>query len=360
MNPAEKRGDGSSHAPVASVVVVTHDSLHALERSLPPLVAELRDDDELIVVDNLSRDGTPEAVRRLAPGARVIESEINLGYGGGCNAGAALAGGELLIFLNPDATVQPGFRAAIERPLGRPTNWGAWQGLVTSEDGTRLNSVGGVVHFTGIAWAGGAGQKLPSPTTRTEPGEVAFASGACLAIPRARWQAMGGFPAEFFLYHEDVDLSLRLRLAGHRVGIEPGAVVDHDYEFEKGPAKWRHLERNRWATIIRTYPTELILILAPALLVTELALVLVALAGGWLPQKLRAWVDVVRAAPGLWSSRRRVQAGRQASASEFAGALTDELDSVFLGRVGRSRLVGHLLRAYWLGAQLLLGRSSGR
>ncbi len=381
MSDSEREGASAAGTAVLSVVIVTHNSRQAIEHSLPLLVSELRDDDELIVVDNSSSDGTAAAARTLAPGARILEQSENPGYGGGCNAGAALATGDLLLFLNPDAAVAPGFRAAIESPLTDGRDWAAWQGLVTAEDGRILNSAGGVIHFTGIAWAGGDGQSLGRASRRDanpgeheagsaerdrgaldappepEPREVGFASGACLAITRERWGELGGFPADFFLYHEDVDLSLRLRLAGHRVGLEPRAVVDHTYEFEKGPAKWRQLERNRWATIIRAYPGALIAVLVPALLATEIALVPVSVAGGWFGQKLRAWADIVRSTPALLRSRRAVQATRTVSAAKFARSLSAELDSQYLGRVGSSNIINRLLRAYWALARPLLGRS---
>jgi GT2 family glycosyltransferase len=338
-----------------STIIVSHDSRAAVGRTLPALVGQLRGGDELIVVDNASTDGTPEAVRELAPQAKLVEMGANAGFAAGCNRGAREASGELLCLLNPDAVPADGWREGIERPLEDGRGWVAWQGLVTAEEGTTVNTRGGVVHFTGIAWAGGAGEPLnggqpgnrgrfAEPVPRVEPG---FVSGACLAVPRRVFMSAGGFPEEFFLYHEDVDLSLRLRLAGGRLGVEPAARVDHSYEFEKGAAKWRHLERNRWATLIRTYPASLLAVLAPALAATEIALVAIAVRGGWLSQKVAAWGEVLRALPRLLAERRTIQSGRAAGAAELAAGLAASLDSPYLGAAGRSRLLDGALRAYW-------------
>lgn len=340
--------------PTLSVVIVTHDSRAAVARTLPALAAQLRGGDELVVVDNASADGTPAVARELAPGAIVIETGANLGFAGACNRGAEAASGELLCLLNPDAVPERGWREAIELPLAEERGWAAWQGLVTAGGGRTVNTRGGVVHFTAIAWAGGAGEPLAAaPVSGAEPG---FVSGACLAIERRRYLELGGMPAEFFLYHEDVDLSLRLRLAGGRLGIEPGARVDHDYEFAKGDYKWRLLERNRWATLIRTYPAALLALLAPALAATEVALFAAAAAGGWLPQKLGAWADTLRWLPRLLAERRRIQARRAIGAREFADSLRASLDSSHLGAAGRSRALGAALAGYWALVRALLGR----
>ena len=328
-----------------SIIVVTHDSRDAVEVGLPPLAEQLGPHDELVVVDNASSDGTLAVVRQIAPAAVVVETGRNAGFAGGANAGARAASGDLLVFLNPDAAPRAGFTEAIRAPLRERRGWTAWMGLVTSDGGRLVNTNGGVVHFTGIAWAGEAG--APAPGALGGPREVAFLSGACLAVPRAAWEASGGFAEQFFMYHEDVDLSLRLRLAGGRFGVEPTAVVDHDYEFAKGDAKWRMLERNRWATLIRCYPTPLLVLLAPALLATEFALLVVAAVGGWLPQKLGATAETVRAFPRLLHERHAVQATRRISVSEFAAWLTPDLDSPYLGRVVEVAPLRLALRAYW-------------
>jgi GT2 family glycosyltransferase len=328
-----------------SVVVVAYNSATALAVTLPPLVAQLGPRDELVVVDNDSHDATLAVVRELAPAAVVHRTGRNAGFAAGANAGAAAATGELLLFLNPDARPAPGFVEAIAAPLGDGRGWAAWMGLVTAEDGRVVNTNGGVVHFTGIAWAGEAG--VAAPGSLTSAREAAFLSGACLAIPRTQWERAGGFAEQYFMYFEDVDLSLRLRLAGGRLGVEPSAVVDHDYTFAKGAEKWRLLERNRWATVVRCYPGRLLFAVAPALLATELALLGVAAAGGWLPQKLRGTAEALLRLPGLLRERRAIQATRAIPAGEFARWLTPDLDSAYLGRAGRLAPLRWALRAYW-------------
>ncbi|MFL5869734.1 MAG: glycosyltransferase family 2 protein [Solirubrobacterales bacterium] len=340
-----------------SVVIVAFNSRQALASTLPALTGQLRAGDELIVVDNASDDGTPEEVARLATDAIVIETGENLGFSAAGNRGAEAATAELLCLLNPDAVPGPGWREAIELPYEDGRDWAAWQALVTAGGGQTINTRGGVVHFTGIAWAGDAGRRIDElPATESlameEPG---FVSGACLAIPRHAFLEAGGFPDRFFLYHEDVDLSLRLRLAGGTLGVEPAARVDHDYEFEKGPSKWRYLERNRWATLIRTYPLALLILLWPALIATEIALIAVSARGGWFGQKFLAWIDTWRGLPRSLGERRAIQARRAVTAGEFAAVLTADLGSAYLGGAGRSRVLGALLRGYWAVVRKLLG-----
>ena len=342
-------------SPTLSAVIVAWNSREELARTLPALLGELREDDELIVVDNDSGDGTADAVRSLAPAARLLQMGRNAGFAGGCNAGAAVARGDLLLILNPDAAPRPGFGEAIRRPLLERRGWAAWQALVADGSGARINSAGNPVHFTGIVWAGGHGLPL---SAAPPAGEVTALSGACLAIPRRTWEALGGFPEPFFLYHEDVDLSLRLRLRGGALGIEPAAVVDHDYEFGASEQKWRWLERNRWAFLIRVYPTSLLALLAPALLATEVALVGVSIAGGWGRQKLAATLDVLRWLPRLLRERREVQATRTVSPARFASWLTADFDSPFIPSTARTRPARLLLHSYWRVVRLLLDRLS--
>lgn len=339
--------------PTLSVLIVAYDSRDDLAKTLPALLPELGEGDELIVVDNKPGDGSVEVVEEFAPAARIVRMGRNSGFAGGCNAGAEAASGDLLVILNPDAAPLPGFGEAIRRPWREGRGWSAWQALVVEGDGATINSAGNPVHFAGIVWAGRHGR----PLSEAPPaGEVTALSGACLAIPAESWRRLGGFPERFFMYHEDVDLSIRLRMEGGTVGIEPTAVVAHDYEFGANGDKWRWLERNRLAFLVRTYPAPLLALLAPALLATELALLLVSATGGWLPRKLRANLEFLAWLPRLLGERRRVQRARTVSAGEFASWLQAELDSPLISPLVRTLPARLALRAYWRLVRLLLPR----
>lgn len=335
-----------------SFVVVTYNSRRVLEHALVPLGKQLGPGDEVIVVDNDSADGTAEFVAERWPDARLVQGERNLGFAAACNVGAAQAHGDLIVFLNPDAAPAPDFLEAIRGPYEELPEWGAWMPLVTMDGGARVNTSGGVVHFSGVSWAGEVG--LPVESTSSTPHEVGFVSGACFAIRAELWREQGGFPPEYFMYCEDLDLSLRLRLSGWACGIYPTARVDHDYEFTKAPAKWRFLERNRIATIVRTYPASLLLAVAPVLLATELALHALALVSGWGRQKLLADLDILRALPRLLRERRAIQERRTISTSLFAAHMTSDLSSPYLGRPAEWSWLRTLLRTYWRAATKLL------
>jgi GT2 family glycosyltransferase len=337
--------------PTLSILIVAYESRDDFQKTLPALLSELGDGDELIVVENKAGDGSLDAVRELAPGARIVRMGRNAGFAGGVNAGAEVAEGELLVILNPDAVPRPGFGEAIRRPWRERRGWDAWQALVADGTGAAINSAGNPIHFTGIVWAGDHGRPVAAAPP---PREVPALSGACLAIPLERWRRAGGFPQEFFMYHEDVDLSVRLRMEGGAVGIEPAALVAHDYDFSASADKWRWLERNRLAFLVRTYPAPLLALLAPALLATELALLAVSAASGWGAQKRRANREVLAWLPRLLRERRAIQRRRTVSAAEFAAWLTPDLDSDLISPLARSRPARLLLRAYWRAVRLTL------
>jgi GT2 family glycosyltransferase len=341
-------------APAFAVVIVTHESARHLPPTLDALVPQLGDDDELHVVDCASRDDPAPVLQRSAPRSRLTALNENLGFAGGANVGARESAAPLLLFLNPDAVVQPGALDALRRAATTHPSWGAWQALVTLPGGREVNTSGGVTHWLGFGWAGDCGAPVPPDGPEHE---VSFASGAALVVRREAWEAAGGFEAAYFMYGEDLDLALRVRLLGWGVGVVPSARVEHHYDFVKGEYKWFHLERNRWWTVLGAYPAPLLLLALPALLAFDVALLAVAARGGWLRAKLRAQAAVVRTLPWALRRRRCVQAGRRASTAAFARSLTASLDSPYLGAPAPP--LRALQAGYWGGVRGILRGADG-
>ncbi len=334
-----------------AVVVVTHNSAAHLPDLLAALAPQLRDDDELAIVDNASTDSTPSVVRAHSERAIVLETGQNLGFAGGCHAGAAATRAPLLLFLNPDSRPQPDCLARLRGAAAAHRRWGAWQAAVLLDGDTHINTSGGVVHYLGIGWAGDC--DLPVAALPAEDCEIAFPSGAALVVRRDAWLELGGLDPEYFMYGEDLDLGLRLWLSGHRVGLVPAARVTHSYEFDKGSSKWFYLERNRWRTVLSAYPPALLALLMPALLAAELGLLAIAGRGGWLRPKLRAQAAVLASLPGLRARRRIVQQNRRIGSRELASHLTASLDSPYLAAAS-SPLLSAPQAAYWRLVRLAL------
>jgi N-acetylglucosaminyl-diphospho-decaprenol L-rhamnosyltransferase len=331
-----------------AVVVVSHNSSAHLPGLLDALGDQLQPDDELVVVDNASSDGSAELATRA--GIHTIAQRENEGFGAGCHTGAAATTAPLLLFMNPDSRPEPGCLEALREAADSERDWAAWQPAILQADGT-INTDGGVVHYSGIGWAGDCGKPLSEMAP--EPYEVAFPSGAALVVRRPIWDEIGGLDPSYFLYSEDLDLGLRVWLAGQRAGIVPGARVVHGYEFDKGQQKWFFLERNRWRTVLAVYPPALLLLLAPALLAIELAIHAAAARGGWLGAKLRADAAVLAGLPVTFRRRRAVQATRRITTKEFATHLTAQLDSPYLP-VRDGNPAARAQAAYWAALKRVL------
>lgn len=332
-----------TEAHAIAVVVVTHQSAEHLRGLADSLRSQLGEDDELVIVDNASADGTAARARELLARATVIETGGNLGFAAGCHAGVRATRAPLLLFLNPDCEPQPDCLQRLREAAAAHPRWAAWQAVVLLDE-QRINTSGGVVHYLGVGWAGDC--ERPVSRLRDGDGEIAFPSGAAMVVRREAWLALGGMDPEYFMYGEDLDFGLRLWLSGQRVGLVTRARVIHGYEFEKGSYKWFWLERNRWRTLLSVYPAPLLCLLVPALLAAELGLLAIAAREGWLSPKLGATAAAIRGLPRTLARRRVVQRTRGVGSREFASHLTSSLDSPYLGAAS-SRWLRVSQTLYW-------------
>jgi len=207
------------------VVVVTHNSAAHLDAALTPLLgarpvgaAQVA---SVVVVDNASGDDSVARARHL--GATVVAGRVNAGFAAGANRGAATGSGQVVLFLNPDASVEPDQLDRLVEDLDRHPGCGVAAARLEGPGGWQRTawpfpSVAG-------AWREALGwdRSDPRPAAGDIPG---FVVGACFLVRRDAFESLGGFDERFWLYGEEADLCRRMRDGGWSVRIAD-AVAHH-------------------------------------------------------------------------------------------------------------------------------------
>jgi Predicted glycosyltransferases len=230
--------------PQVSIVIPVHGKLaHTLAclRSLARHGAQARF--EVIVVDDASPDDSATVLAQVA-GLRLLRNERNLGFIGSCNAGAAVAQGEFLLFLNNDTQVTSGWLDALLRCFAERTDCGIAGSRLVYPDG-RLQEAGGLVFADGSGWATGRFEPRDAPAFRYRR-ETDYVSGASLMIRREVFQRIGGFDMRYApAYYEDTDLAFAVRQLGLRVYYEPASTIIHCEGITAGTDLTRGIKRHQ-------------------------------------------------------------------------------------------------------------------
>jgi GT2 family glycosyltransferase len=225
-------------------IVVAYNGGDDLLVCLRSLLAQTARNLELVVVDNGSTDGSIDRVgAELADRVRVIRRPTNGGYAAGANTGWRATDAPIVAILNQDLTFEPNCLDEMRRVLVvEPRDALVTPKLVLRSDPTRVNAIGNDVHLSGVAWCHGLG--TPADDWHGVI-EVTAISGAAFMARREFLERLGGLEEAFFMYMEDVDLSLRAKLAGAVCLAACDAVATHDWSLRLTPRKFGFLERNR-------------------------------------------------------------------------------------------------------------------
>lgn len=331
-------------APVrVTAIVLAYRDQPFLQECIARILASRGVTVDLVLVDNGCTSPDLDSFEH-EPAITLLRPGTNTGFTGGCNLASRHARGDVLVLVNSDALVEPDALAELARVLGDPTVGIACASLRLEQEPALLNSAGNPIHVLGLTWSG----HFREPASEhQEERDIAGATGAALAVRREVWEALGGFPEEFFAYHEDAELSLRVWQHGWRVRYAPRAVVAHHYEANRNPAKFYLMERNRLALVATLYEARTLRLLAVPLIGLELAMLLAAAAGGWLPAKLRGYGWLLRNRGWVRERRAHVQAGRTVPDRRIAGLLTARFDASVIELPKAAGFLNTVMERYW-------------
>jgi GT2 family glycosyltransferase len=262
--------------PRLSIVIVSFNTRADLERCLDSLVsAPPSVTHEIVVVDNASHDGSPDAVRARWHSVRVIEQGANSGFSAANNAGIRGSTGELILLLNSDCMVPAGaIDALIARLTAAPEAAVAGPRLV---DGAGRPEVSFGAMISPLAelrqkWTlalyerrvGWMERRVTEATSREQ--YVDWVSGAALLAYRVDLQAAGLLDERYFLYTEDVDLCAAIRARGRRILFTPAATITHlrgrsrasvpaasNTAYRRSHLAFYEKHHPRWAPVLRAY-----------------------------------------------------------------------------------------------------------
>ncbi|RLA95352.1 MAG: hypothetical protein DRG25_00445 [Deltaproteobacteria bacterium] len=308
--------------PRVSIVIVTWNSLKHILRCLDCLSKQTYKLYEVIVVDNDSRDGTVEYVKRNYPQIKVVQNEENVGFAKANNQGIRLAQGEFILLLNPDVFPEPSFIEELMRVLSQRGSYGSAGGkLLLYENGKESSTIDSTGLFLKKNFRSSDRGNLKEDQGQYNQEEDVFAiCGAAVLFRREALEKVSiseeYLDEDFFAYYEDLDIGWRMQLIGYKCVYTPKAKAYHVRGgsglgakfFQKDLDTQRLTLRNRYLMLIKNLSLSNLLFFSPYFFLTELTVMFYICIRS--PRLLRVYLDVTKNLAKSWKKRSFIQSSR--------------------------------------------------
>lgn len=338
-----------------------------VERFLQEALASLnkvdypKDKYKLYVVDNATSPESRALIQNFleqvpAINSQIIANEKNSGmYGNHIGYQQAKLDGyaDYLCFWNLDAYYDPQIITEAIKVLDQDNNIGLVQAKIRlypeqEEEWQKplLNTRGNLIHYLGFAFTDGYREPDNEPD---EVRDITCASGAAMFLRGEVYEKVGGYDEKYFMYHDDVEFSIKIRLAGYRVVIAPRSIFWHKAEFGRSVMQIYYMERNRLLFIFQFYKWFTLFLIAPMLLVLECGMLLYSIKNKWFREKLKVYRYFL--SPKNWAvilkDRKEIKSRRKLSdramMKDFRGKVEfQEIDNVVLAYIGNP-----IMNLYW-------------
>ncbi len=260
--------------PPVTIIVLNYNGLKHLRNCLPSVEKlSYPGSIELIVVDNASLDGSAQYLKQRSRRIRIIENESNLGFAEAYNRAIPRAKHELVLVLNNDIKVTPGFLTPLVQALeGEKRLAMVVPKLYDFYQKGVLGGAGMVCDIFGLAFNRGINQ--PDKGQHDADPYIPYGCAAAVLWRKSLFRKVGGFDGRYFIYHEDVDYAWRCRLLGYAVKYIPSSIAYHRHmatmSQETRGSNMFTWEKNRVCTLLKNYSLVTLLFILPCLLVLKL------------------------------------------------------------------------------------------
>lgn len=284
----------------------------------------------------------------------ILPQKENLGFDGGNNAGARYAiahGAEYIFFHNDDGFLAPGALEPLVAAMDEDATVALAQSLMILYPETEyVNSAGNSFHYLGFGYCNEY-RTLAGQLKDSRVHDISYASGAAVMMRADFLRAHGFWDEDFFMYHEDIEISLRLRSRGYRVVLVPSSIFYHKYQFSRSIKKFYWMERNRYAVLLMYYKVPTIFLLLPMIAIVEAGLLIMSVIRGWWRERLHVYVYWGK--PGNWNRWLAKRAEMQKKRTVGDRALLEYTVPTIIFQESSvqhpvlSHIVNPIMRVYW-------------
>lgn len=345
--------------PKIGVIVVTWNS----EKYVADLVKSLKKIDypakklRVFFVDNDSRDRSVNLLEK--GGYQIVKNNKNEGFAKANNQGVEVAlawGAEYVYCLNPDTEVSPDFLKEALKVFD-DEKVGQVQSLTLHEGGKQIQSWGNHLMFLGFGYSGGDGVDISNFSTQgghasglqlpTSNFQIGYASGAAMMVRVDVWKEVGGFEEIYESFHEDTDLSLRIRLAGYKVVLAPESHVIHKYTFSSSVKHAYLLERNRFILGLIFFKMPTLVLFLPAFIFMEIGIFFYSFFNSTWQGKLRAYLWLFLHLEKVWGKRMILQRERKLGDKALSRYLIAKIEFQEIMNPILEYVVNPIMSVYW-------------
>lgn len=250
----------------------------------------------LYIIDNAATTESDRFLKDNYPEAVVLpRADGNYAAAGNLGFKQALAdGAAYVVMANMDTEMRPDWLTELVKALADNPDAGLAQSkiLLYPQDGQetakpKINSLGNAFHFLGFGFT--VGYNEADREIIGYPEIQGYASGCSFIIRDTVLAKIGGYNEEYYMYHDDIELSLKAKLAGYKIILAPRSVIYHKYEFSRSVRMLYYMERNRYLTVFTFYPLYLLILVGLPGLIMDLGLLFYSILGGWLKTELRVY-----------------------------------------------------------------------
>lgn len=310
------------------------------------------------IIDNASSDGSLRYLQEAYPEA-VILPRPDGNYCAANNLGMDQAlkdGCDYLVAANMDTEFEADWLKELVLALENNPSAAIAQSLILlypkdeiERSDPKINTTGNCLHFLFFGFTKNYNIKKSEVTLDGYPEITGYASGCSFIIRSEIFKAIGGYNEDYYMYHDDLDISLKSRLAGHKIVLAPKSVMWHKYEFERSVRMLYYMERNRAISFFAFYSVGILLLLSPIFLIMGLGMLLFSILGGWFLTDLKVIAYFFK--PSSWHLIGRIRRHYKeitkepvaSVAKSFVGKIEfQEIDNPIL-----KYLVNPVFNAYW-------------